>query len=305
MKLSIEDLNKMNPVEILDNEQVKERFISLFEKIHGGSGDHFYEKERFNFLKLIQAKPDLQQCTGFSIYGCFLDIAQNGLTLEQGPKALMYILPYNVEVVKGQKWEKRAKLEISPYGELVMRLQAGQLSHADKPVIVYKGDIFQPAVKNGVKTIDYSPKIPRESKTIIGGFIGLTRSDGSRDFFWMLPDDVDRLKKYSEKKNKGKANALYNSYEGGIDSGFLEAKILKHAFSCFPRLKVGQFSTLSTEEPDEMAYGLDIKPEQLPQKPVYETQYTDDEPETETEDYTESQDNEPETIVIQENNDIF
>ena len=63
----------------------------------------------------------------------------------------------------------------------------------------------------------YSAAIPRQSKTIIGAFIKLTRPDRSFDFFWMLPEDIDRLKGYSLKKNQrkdkdgnvyGDANAL-------------------------------------------------------------------------------------------------
>ena len=84
------------------------------------------------------------------------------------------------------------------------------------------------------------------------------RPDGSFDFFWMLIDDIERLKGYSSKKNNGYANALYGKDAASIDTGFLEAKLIKHAFKTFPKLRLGQFSTLQKEEEAQASdYGLD------------------------------------------------
>lgn len=252
----------MTPYQVLENETVKERFVTLYQKLHGSkSGEVFYEKEKYNFIRIIQASNELQQCTGFSIYGCFLDVASMNLSLEQTSKPNLYVLFYNRKVGQND-WEKRATLEVSPYGELTLRIRAGQLKHADHPVILYKGDHFQPGIKDGAKTIEYTPKIPRQSKDIIGGFIGLVRPDGSRDYFWMLQEEIDRLRQYSNKKNRGtdtedKSNALYTSNDGQIDPGFLEAKIIKHAFSTFPKIKTGEFSKLADDDPDPLNYGLD------------------------------------------------
>lgn len=286
-KLGITELNSMTPYQVLENELVKERFISLYSKLHQSkSGKIFYEKEKYNFIRIIQASDSLQKCTGFSIYGCFLDVASMNLSMEQSSKPLMYVLFYNKKVGQGQNdWEKRATIEVSPYGELALRMRAGQLKHADHPKILYKGDVFQPREENGKKSVTYIPKIPRESKQIIGGFIGLTRADGSKEYFWMLQEEIDRLKQYSNKKNKGsatddKSNELYSSNDGQIDSGFLEAKIIKHAFSTFPRIKAGEFSILSDEDPDPINYGLDETvhsqaPKPAP-TPVQEAAYSSD-----------------------------
>ena len=173
-------------------------------------------------------------------------------------------------------------IEISPYGELDLRIQAGQLLYADRPVIVFEGDEFKPKVnETGQKVVVYSAAIPRQSKTIIGAFIKLTRPDRSFDFFWMLPEDIDRLKGYSLKKNQrkdkdgnvyGDANALYHSNEGQIDTGFLEAKVIKHAFKTFPKLRLGQFSALQQDEQVQASdYGLDEPVyNQVPQKETEE-----------------------------------
>ena len=63
--------------------------------------------------------------------------------------------------------------------------------------------------------------------------------------------DWERLAVYSEKKNFGKANALYTSFNGGIDPGFLAAKMIKHAFKSYPKVSLrGQFTQLAPE-PEE------------------------------------------------------
>ncbi|WP_065218032.1 MULTISPECIES: recombinase RecT [Butyricimonas] len=268
-KLTIDQLKPMKPLEVLENKIVRERFISLYNRIHDSeNGELFFEQEKYNLQRIIQATPALSSCNGFSIYGIMLDIANMGLTLENNSRPLLYVIPNSVNVGTKDKqvWEKRATIEISPYGELDLRIQAGQLLYADRPVVVFEGDEFQPRVtETGQKVVVYSASIPRKSKTIIGAFIKLTRPDGSFDFFWMLPEDIDRLKGYSLKKNQkrdkdgnvyGDSNALYKSNNGQIDTGFLEAKVIKHAFKTFPKLKLGQFSKLQ-EEAQAIDYGLD------------------------------------------------
>lgn len=276
-RLSITELKQMKPAEVLENEKVRNRFVTLYNNIHGSEqGELFFEQEKYNLQRIIQASKDLSACTGFSIYGVLLDVASMGLTLENNSRPLVYILPgsVNVGTKDNAAWEKRASIEISPYGEMDLRIQAGQLLYADRPVIVYEGDEFKPKVtETGQKVVVYSASIPRQSKNIIGAFIKLTRPDKSFDFFWMLPEDIERLKGYSEKKNKGTANALYGGKSGQIDTGFLEAKVIKHSFKTFPKLKLGQFSQLQKDEPIQASdYGLD--------EPVYDqTPVQYDEPE--------------------------
>ena len=97
----------------------------------------------------------------------------------------------------------------------------------------------------------------------------------------MLQDEITRLQQYSAKKNQNSgANALYTSGPGGgIDAGFLEAKIIKHAFSSFPKIKTGGFSKLSDEEPDPINYGLDTTVhDQAAPSPVIPAQETTEDP---------------------------
>ncbi len=270
MKLTIEELNKLKPVEILEHEEVKSRFISLYEKVHGKKdGEVFYEKEKYNLIRIINNSKDLQECQGFSVYGTFLDLATMGLTLSSnGGQPYLYALTRNVNIGdrNNQNWVKRMYTEVSPYGELSLRIAAGQILYADRPIVVYEGDSFQPGVnERGQKYVAYSTKIPRASKVIIGCFFKITRPDNSNDFFWMLPDDIERLKSFSLKQNSrsnkenASANSLYTSNGGQIDPGFLEAKTIKHAFKTFPKIPLGQFSKLQqSDEPVQATdYGLD------------------------------------------------
>lgn len=249
------EIAAMKPGEMISAESTAERFVQLFNKVHGTEkGANIYEQERFHFMKLIQEKNDLQQCDTISLYGCFLDTAVDGLSLDPSRK-LTYIIPENVNVgtKDSPKWIKRARRVISPYGELALRQKYGQIKYADDPVIVYAGDKFSPGTDaTGKKFVSYEAKIPNDSNEIIGGFIRIVRVDGSVDFYWMTNRDIVRLKGYSERKNRGTANALYSSSStGSIDPGFFAAKLIKHAFKSFPKIQIGGTMTKieDVEEP--------------------------------------------------------
>ncbi len=303
-KLSLNDINQMKPIALLDDERVKKRFVNLFMNLHKTGEDeaeNFFETEKYNFIRIISESEHLQQCTPFSIYGCFLDVARLALSLERGSQPLLYVLWGNAKV--GDKWEKRASLEVSPYGELVLRMQAGQIAYADSPVIVYEGDTFRPIVnEKGQKICVYEAAIPRKSKNIIGAFIRLTRPDNSFDFYYMLPDDIERLKNYSHKKNKGKTNALYSSNDGQIDSGFLAAKVIKHAFKTFPKVRIGQFSKLQ-DEAQAIDYGLDepIPQQERPVAPSFEQprEQPDNDP------FGGAPVAQPQSIQVEDDDDVF
>ena len=274
LQLKVADINAMSPFQMVENEVVEQKFIQLYDAIHGSKqGTMMYEKEKFNFMKLLSENPDLKQSTGLSLYGCFLDMAVNGLSLDQTGRPLCYVIARSVK--SGRKtddgkdiYEKRAGVQVTGYGEMVMRMRAGQIRHVDNPVIVYEGDVFQPDLDElGNKKIKYKPLIPRKTGAkIIGAFIKITRNDGTVDFQWMLEDDIERLKGYSSRNNskyvngqrvEGKANALYSSNGGQIDPGFLENKMIKHTFDAYPKVRTGEFSQLETQDvPDVINYGI-------------------------------------------------
>lgn len=276
IQIKVEEINALEPAKIVESPKVEQKFVQMYNTIHGtDAGVQMYEKEVFNFQKLLIENPLLQECSKMSLYGCFLDMAVNGLSLDPTGRPHCYLIPRNSK--SGHKdrsgkdiYEKRASVSVTGYGELVMRMRAGQIKYADNPVVVYEGDTFSIDLDRGVKKITYSAAIPRKSGRIIGAFIRIVRNDGSEDYQWLLEGDIDRLKGFSENANsywdnaarkrvRGKANDLYTSNGGQIDPGFLESKLIKHAFDAYPKVRVGRFTQLqSIENPEpEIDYGIE------------------------------------------------
>ena len=115
---------------------------------------------------------------------------------------------------------------------------------------------------------------------MIGAFIRIVRCDGSEDYQWLLEGDITRLAKYSAKNNsyykngqrvEGKANELYSSQEGGIDPGFLENKMIKHAFDAYPKVRIGQFTQIQSEQEEESIIDYGFVAEEVTNAPLEET----------------------------------
>ena len=196
------------------------------------------------------------------------------LSVEPGAQATAYLIPRNVNIGKGSDgkdvYETRCTLKISGYGELVIRASAGQILYADNPIVVYDNDEFSCSVSGEKKSVEYKCNLPHKGHQVIGCFIRIVRSDRSVDYSWLLEEEIERLKGYSSKANKKwnererryecKANELYTSNDGSIDTGFLIAKTIKHAFKTYPKIKVGKSTVLQSEDPEpektEDIYGV-------------------------------------------------
>nr|DAT20937.1 MAG TPA: RecT family protein [Caudoviricetes sp.] len=258
--------------ELVRNEYVKNQFINVYNMIWKEGGEAVYEKEALNFNKLLRDNEKLRKCTSISAFFAFIDLAVRGLSLEQGAQALCYLLPRSYKTTNAdgtEHWETRCNLTISGYGELVLRKRAGQIRHIDTPVIVYECDEFSFGEVDGKKYVNYQCNLPRTTNKIIACFLKITRMDGSTDYSVMLENDWIRLAGFSAKQNSfydpktrqrvEKANELYTANDGTIDTGFLMAKCVKHAFKSYPKLAIGkgtQFeSDIVEEEPNFDPYG--------------------------------------------------
>lgn len=274
--ITVERLNSMNPLDIVKDASVKERFISIYNTIsRTEDGEAVCEKEARHFNRILSENAYLQKCTQFSIFTSFIDLAVCGLSVESGVRALCYLIPrsYKVTGPDGKdKYEYRCNLTISGYGELVLRARCGQIKYADNPVLVYSEDEFSFSDVNGQKSVSYVCHLPHTSGHIVAGFMRIVRNDGSVDYAVMYEEDWDRLKKYSGKNNRQwdnerktyveRPNDLYSSgVNGGIDPGFLASKVIKHAFKAYPKVKIGKSTVLETEaeEPIDVdnIYGMD------------------------------------------------
>ena len=131
--LTVEQINAMEPTAIVRNDNVRDKFIQIYEAMWtpstGTSGEAAYERESRNFNRLLSEKEDVRKtCTKFSLFTAFLDVAISGLTLDPGTKAQAYLLARSVAVdsyydngQKKNKYETHCMLTVSGYGELVLR----------------------------------------------------------------------------------------------------------------------------------------------------------------------------------------
>lgn len=292
IEITVKLLNELQPTEIVRNDNVRDKFIQIYDAMWsqstGVSGEATYEKEARNFNRLLSEKEDVRKkCSHFSLFTSFLDVAISGLTLDPGTKAQAYLLARSIAVdsyvddhgQKKNRYETQCVLTVSGYGELVLRARCGQIRHADNPVIVYEEDSFEFGERNGQKFVNYTCRLPHQSGRIVACFMKITRADGSADYAVMLPEDWARLSNYSARQNSkfnyqtkqwenGKPNALYTAQGGQIDPGFLVAKCIKHAFKTYPKARVGHATQLESQQVDETEisddiYGITDKGEQV------------------------------------------
>lgn len=271
INLTVEQLNQMQPLDIVTSPIVRDKFINIYDTLWGnGTGEAAYERESNYFNKLLHEKKELQRGTHFSLFTAFIDLAICGLSLEQGVRALCYLIGRNVNIGTREqpKWEGRVVLTVSAYGELVLRERAGQIRHADNPVLVYDNDEFSFSDKNGRKEVEYVCHLPHTGRRIVACYLRITRADGSIDYSIMTEEGWQRLAEYSanqDRKNH-QPNALYTSNNGFIDSGFLMAKCIKHAFNTYPKVRIGRGTELQSQQVEEKEieinddlYGVDTE----------------------------------------------
>lgn len=293
--VSAQHIASLKPMEVVKDELVRQRFIDLYGALWGeSSAEAAYEREAIHFNRLLADNANLRACTPVSIFIAFIDLAVCGLSVEPGTRALAYLQPRGYKTgAKDERgkdiYEQRCTLTISGYGELIQRTRAGQIRHADNPVIVYEGDGFSFTDHNGTKSVEYTLNIAHNPQRPVACFMRITRADGSIDYAVLLEEDWRRLAGYSAKANKRwddrtrayveAPNALYTSGEGNrIDSGFLMAKCIKHAFKTYPKLRIGKGTTYEADEPQRQEddfYGMGgdepQQPAAQPQQPVEET----------------------------------
>ena len=214
------------------------------------------------------------------------------MSIEQGVRALAYLQGKSYctgSDASGRKvYEARCVLVVSGYGELVIRERVGQIRHADNPVIVYTEDDFSYSDTDGRKSVSYTCHLPHSSRKVVACFIRITRADGSIDYGTMFEEDWNRLADYSANQNKkwddnakqyvkGRPNALYGDNNSGIDTGFLAAKCIKHAFTTYPKIPIGSGAVLETEEPDNTTHDelVTNKPEEPAVKPDNSPSFTE------------------------------
>lgn len=254
------DFNVADKTTLVDQQPIKDSFIDTLVRMHRYTpedAEATYEREARYYKRAVSASPKLKAATGISLCSAFFEIAITGLSIQPGGKAEAFIESRGTKT--GQKIDNKdvyvevAALNVSVYGELNLRIQAGQIIRMNNPIVIYEGDHFQPKTTDrGELTVDYMPAIPRKSKKIIGCWVSMILPHNGIDFKWLLEDDIERLKNYSIPKYNGATpNKLYSANDGQIDPGFLEAKCIKHAFRSKTKLKVSDNVVFEEDEQED------------------------------------------------------
>ena len=256
------EIEKLTLSQIVDDDRVKTRFVELYNaRNRSKDGAAFYTLATESFIRCIQEDKNLQECTPVSLYNAFLDMSFYGVNVSKQTQPLAYLLWNNVNVGAKDKprYEKRATLAISPYGELAIRQNLGQVKYAESPIIVYEDDEYSGIyVKGGIKMVDYRKNMKSKNRNIVAAFMKIIKTDGSVDYVEVDMSQIERLKGYSSRKNRGEANALYTSNSGQIDEGFLIAKLIKHAFKAYPKVSNPALSAVFESENPEVEDTQDI-----------------------------------------------
>ena len=199
IQLTVDRLNQLQPADILTYEPVRDKFIQIWDTLwREGTGEAAYERELNHFTHWLKDNAQtVAKVTRFSIFTTFIDLAICGLSVEPGVRALCYLQGRNITIGKDAQgksiYEARLTLNISGYGELVMRARAGQIKYADNPVIVYEEDSFSFSDNDGRKSVKYTCNLPHKSRHIVACFMKIVRTDNSVDYAVMFEEDWTRL----------------------------------------------------------------------------------------------------------------
>lgn len=165
----------------------------------------------------VQMAPALEECSTESMLMCIRHALRDNVSLD-GNAGLVYIYPQKIKVAKNE-YKTVAHYELSPNGRISLARQTGNILDFERPQLI------------------------KEGEKVVGGFMKILKPSYPEPR-WETYDynqsDIDRWAKFSSKKNKkwdnaqrkfveGSPNALYSSGPGGgIDEGFMKAKIVKH-----------------------------------------------------------------------------
>lgn len=191
-------------------------FIKIFE-VAGHDPDKakvLAEKESYHLAQLLVNTPDLQQVQPSSLIMEMRKLPMMGLSLDPTLKlAYLYVQDKRRGIVT---------LEANGRGKAVQAIAQNIISGIETQ-IVFEGDSI--VRENGLNIV--VPGFKGAAK-VVGGFVNITMPDGRITQTSYNQSHIDSWKSRSAKKFGGSANANYSSFNGGIEPGFMESKMLKH-----------------------------------------------------------------------------
>lgn len=259
MANNIADIEKIPKKELCDFGH--DKFVKIYEQKFHQPGEPFFQEQKAFFLEELMhgsyaARLQLPSTTSFSVFNAFMSLAINGLSLEKNFTTQCYLECKSTKIGKNDKgvdiYGNIARITITGYGEVFMRVRAGQIRGIDNPVVVYNSDDFKFGERDGHKFVEWCKCDPRpQGDKLKGCYVKIYKADGSYDYYFMDLTEILRLKGYSEKFNgRYGANPLYGRLPDGtdIDTGFLISKTIKHAFKGYPKLPIGGGAVMESDK---------------------------------------------------------
>lgn len=264
MAIDWASVKKMTLAQLLDYPEFKKQFINMYD-CHKGQdyyigGEAFYEQEIAFMLALFRDNAKLAASTTVSIATSMISgVAYHGLSIEPVSKGFAYLIPtpFNSGTKQQAQWIDTCKFRISAYGELELRRRNGVITHVKNPVMVYDGDIFETALKtvNGKSKMEIVQHIPkRKSEKITHAYIILSLPGGDEDIKVFSMEEIQGFRRLNKNETMRDSPMWTGGFNGQPLRGTIEAKVIKHSFSTYPRLNLGiSHATLETEEIDRSA----------------------------------------------------
>lgn len=241
------------------------KFVQIFQAVHNVNPQQAelrYQTELFNFTKLLYDKSteknDLLKCTEITIKAVFLDVISAGLSFSPASKHI-YLLSRSTKTPHG--YEQRLYFQLAPDGKTFMCQKAGSLERTTPPQMVYEGDEFNYWTEGTITHVVHKPKLPRTPGPIMAGFCYQVFPNGSMNAIVIDALEIGRRAQYSAQNNgkwveiegrrvkqPGQPNDLYTSFYGGIDPGFLGAKLIDAATKGLRRAPIESAQLTDDEE---------------------------------------------------------
>jgi hypothetical protein len=234
------------------------------------------EAEKQGFIQALEKiKPeDLAKVSQDEIRRVAISSVATGLSWAQ-EEGNFYLQTRNVNrgTKEAPNWGKSLELSISHRGETSLRVKQRIISYIKTAQIVFESDKVE-NLNIAKGTLDHISAFPENPKDrVIAAYVIIVMPDGKELLRCFGTGFFEKVRKYSEKQNKGTANELYSNYNGWIEPGFAIAKAIKHSFKGLPKCKTNGLTL--HEDPEDM----------IQEPTVYDAESTimpDDTPATET-----------------------
>lgn len=204
-----------NTLAMIKQSQGFDAFVKLFE-LSGNEPEiaaALAEKEAYHLSVMMQDNPDLKAIPPAALVMELRKIPLQGVTLDPSLKlANLYI---------SDKAAGKVTLEVTGRGKAVQAIAQNIIRDVDTTVIFEGDEIVR---ENGINVV--IPKFKAGAK-VVGGFITIVWGDGRITQDAYNSSHIASWMGRSARRFR-QASQNYSSFNGGIEPGFMQSKMLKH-----------------------------------------------------------------------------